>query len=175
MVIEDVHHLHKPEQIQLIDKASEAISLLNKAGMDVVLITNQSVVAKQLCTEQELNLIHKKLLELLENNNAKLNKIYYCPHHPEGFGVYKKNCDCRKPNPGMLFKAADEMSIDLKNSYLVGDKTSDIKAGKIVGCKTIGVRTGYGCNDAQFEILADVMADDLYEAAKIILGEKNDN
>lgn len=169
VVIEQVHHLHKIEDVKLIKNVDKTISLLKNQGLEVILITNQSAVARGLCDEEKLKDIHNHIEGLL---NIKFDAIYYCPHHPtKGIGKYKLDCDCRKPNPGMLLKAAKERNIDLKESYVVGDKLSDIQAGLNAGCKTLGVKTGYGCVNANPHYLVD----DVYAAAKKIVELENDN
>ena len=170
VVNEEISFLHKAEDLRLILRAGEAIALLNKENVDVILVTNQPAIAKGLCTEEGLADIHKRLSEMLAEKGAHIDAIYYCPHHPkDGSDEYRMVCDCRKPKPGMLLKAQKERDIDLKSSFMVGDKISDIKAGKLAGCFTVGVKTGYGCNDGFTDAVPDVLADDLYDAVEIIL------
>ena len=145
VIVEDVHHLCAPEQLVLIPGAPEAIAQLNRLGVPVVVVTNQSAVARGLVTEQGLAEIHTELDRTLRAFNARIDRYYYCPHHPtEGRGEYRTGCDCRKPAPGLLLRAADEMGLDLGRSILIGDKLGDIEAGHRAGCCTILVRTGYG-------------------------------
>ncbi len=170
VVNEEISFLHKAEDLRLIPKAAEAIALLNKEGVDVILVTNQPAIAKGLCTEEGLAEIHLKLSEMLAEKGAHIDAIYYCPHHPkDGPDEYRMACECRKPKPGMLLKAQKDRGIDMSLSFMVGDKISDIKAGKLAGCFTVGVKTGYGCNDGFTDAVPDIMADDLYQAAEMIL------
>lgn len=139
------HYAHKPEQLKLVPGAAEAMRSLNEKGLAVVVITNQSGVARGYYTEEDVAIYNKALEEELLKGNARVDAMYYCPHHPDfGDSKYKINCDCRKPNPGLLLLAAKELDIDLERSFVVGDKLSDIMAGKSVGCAAILVLTGHG-------------------------------
>jgi D-glycero-D-manno-heptose 1,7-bisphosphate phosphatase len=138
----DVHHLHRADDLQLIPKAGDAIARLNAAGYPVIVITNQSAVARGLLTKSELNTINNKLRDLLNPFNATITDIYFCPHHPEHGD--RIACDCRKPQPGMLQRAAREHDLDLTRSIMVGDNLSDLQAGRNAGCSSALVRTGYG-------------------------------
>ncbi len=114
-----------------------------------IVITNQSVVARNICTEEQLRTIHNKLDAVLAKDGAKLDAVYYCPHHPDkGFAgenpTYKIDCDCRKPKPGMLLDAARDFNINLGASYFVGDSDRDVEAGQRAGVTTVGVTTGKG-------------------------------
>lgn len=137
---EEVHLLNRPEQLKLIEGASEAVRLINESGFLAVVVTNQPVIARNLCTTEELETIHATLETLLGREHAYLNAIYYCPHHPDsGYPEerreYKIKCECRKPSPGMLLQAANDWNIDLANSYMIGDSERDMEAGKRAGCK----------------------------------------
>ena len=126
---------------ELIDGVAEAIKEINKSGYLAVIVTNQPVIARGEVTYEELNEIHNKMETLLGKQGAYLDAIYYCPHHPDsGFdGEVKElkfDCDCRKPKPGLLLKAAEELNIDLSKSWMIGDSKNDIMAGKNAGCKT---------------------------------------
>ena len=118
--------------------------------------------------------IHEVLEKMLGEQGARVEAIYYCPHHPAaGIGVYRQDCNCRKPKPGMLEKAAAELNIDLSESFVVGDKISDLEAGHAVRCRNILVHTGYGLDsENEFSGAAwqpEFVADDLLEAARWIL------
>jgi len=138
VVVKEVNLLHKIEDIELIEGVDEAISLINDKGYLAIIVTNQPVIARGLCSIEELNFIHKKLETMLGAKHAYVDSIYYCPHHPDsGFPEenkkYKIVCDCRKPSPGMLLKAAAEWNIDIASSYMIGDRMSDIEAGERAG------------------------------------------
>lgn len=140
VIIKEVDLLCKPEQLELIPGAADAIKLINQKGWMAIVVTNQPVIARNLCSIEELEFIHAKLETMIGNERAYLNAIYYCPHHPDaGYPEerkeYKIKCDCRKPAPGMLLKAAKDWNIDLANSYMIGDRQSDVKAGEAAGCK----------------------------------------
>lgn len=136
-----VGFLRDINDFELIDGVAEAIKEINRSGYLAVVVTNQPVIARGEVTYEELNEIHNKMETLLGNQGAYLDAIYYCPHHPDsGFdGEVKElkfDCDCRKPKPGLLLKAAEELNIDLSKSWMIGDSKNDIMAGKNAGCKT---------------------------------------
>ncbi|CUT03915.1 D-glycero-beta-D-manno-heptose 1,7-bisphosphate 7-phosphatase [Candidatus Chrysopegis kryptomonas] len=170
---EDVNFLSKPEQLILIDGSAEAIKEANELGLKVIVFTNQSGIARGYFTEDDLHKVHKRLDELLAQKGAKIDAYYYCPHHPvEGNGEYKVECECRKPKDGMLQRASREQNIDLKKSFVIGDRCVDVQAGKTAGATTILVLTGYGrdeykkCKDENFE--PDFVAENLKEAIEIV-------
>ncbi len=170
---EDVNFLSSPEQVILIDGSAEAIKEMNELGLKVIVFTNQSGIARGYFTEDDLHKIHSRLDELLSQSGARIDAYYYCPHHPtEGNGKYKVECECRKPKDGMLQRASREHNIDLKKSFVVGDRCADIKAGKTAGATTILVLTGHGhqgyekCKRENLE--PDFVARDLKEAVQII-------
>lgn len=130
------------DDLELLDGVSDAIKMINQSEYLAIVITNQPVIARGEVSIEELNMIHNKLETLLGNRGAYLNAIYYCPHHPDkGFLgeriEYKIDCDCRKPKPGLLLKAAEDFNIDLSQSWMIGDDEIDVKAGMAAGCKTI--------------------------------------
>lgn len=130
------------DEFELIDGVAEAIKKINSSGYLCILVTNQPVIARGEVTYEELEQIHNKLETLLGLQGAYIDGIYYCPHHPhKGYEgevpELKIDCDCRKPKPGMLYKAAKDFNIDLSKSYMVGDSENDIKAGTLAGCKTV--------------------------------------
>ena len=137
-LIEDPGYINDPEQVKLLDGVPEALVQLNTLGYKLIVVTNQSAVAHGIVTEKVLGEIHERLKQLLADKNAFLDRIYYCPYHPEGVvPKYCKESNSRKPSPGMLLKAADEMDIDLGQSWCVGNSSRDIEAGQRAGCKTI--------------------------------------
>jgi D,D-heptose 1,7-bisphosphate phosphatase len=145
----DTDLIDRPEDLELYPYAASSIRRLNKMGFLVVVVTNQSVIARGLCTMATLDEIHKKMETELGQDGAFVEAIYYCPHHPhsgyEGeIKEFKVECSCRKPKPGMLLEAADRFNIDLTQSYLVGDSPRDIEAGASAGVETIRVKTGHG-------------------------------
>jgi len=145
----DTDLIHRTEDFDLYPFAPEAIKRINKMGFLAVVVTNQSVLARGLCSEQDLEEIHKKMETVLGNYGAFVEAIYYCPHHPHGgfpeeVKELKIDCHCRKPKPGMLTDAAERFNIDLSASFMIGDSQRDIEAGKNAGCTTIRVKTGHG-------------------------------
>lgn len=173
---EEVNYLSRIEQFRFIDGAIEAIRRLNASPFLVIVITNQAGVARGLYPERRVGEIHDYLRMQLNSSGAVLDGIYYCPHHPTaGQGRYKVACKCRKPEPGLLYQAARDLDIDLRASYMIGDKLSDIQAGQAAGCRTILVRTGYGAeiekrlSDA--ECRPDYIAANVLEAVDWILAE----
>lgn len=139
-IVREVNLLHRPEQVALLEGASEAVRLINRSGYLAVVVTNQPVIARNLCSLEELDRIHATLETLLGKEGAYLNAIYYCPHHPDkGYPEerpeYKIECSCRKPKPGMLLRAAADWNIDLSTSYMIGDLERDLAAGRNAGCK----------------------------------------
>jgi D-glycero-D-manno-heptose 1,7-bisphosphate phosphatase len=145
VLIEEVGYLADPRQVVLIPGAGAAVAAINRAGIPVVLVTNQAGIARGYLSEARLAEIHQRLSALLAEEGGKIDAIYYCPHHPtEGIAPYRLQCSCRKPQPGMLLQAATELAVDLPRSTMIGDKLSDLEAGVRAGCRSILVRTGYG-------------------------------
>lgn len=152
-----VGFLRFPEEIELTEDASEAIKLINSSEYLAVVVTNQPVIARGEVTWSGLEEIHNKMETLLGQDGAYLDALYFCPHHPhkgyEGeIPELKFDCDCRKPKPGMLIKAAKDLNIELTSSYMIGDSNTDVEAGKAAGCKAIKIEEG-GLLEAVREIL----------------------
>jgi D-glycero-D-manno-heptose 1,7-bisphosphate phosphatase len=146
---EEVGYLDCPEKLKLIPGAAEAIRLINSSGMKAVVVTNQSGIARGFFDKAVVGTVHARLRELLLAEGGFLDGIYLCPHHPtEGRGRYLLSCDCRKPAPGLLLKAAAELNLDPAGSYMVGDTLKDIEAGERTGVRGVLVRTGYGAESA---------------------------
>ena len=145
VVIEESHYLGDADRVRLVPGAGESIATLNRAGWVVVVVTNQSGVARGLFSRDSVCAVHERLASLLLEYGARIDSFYFCPHHPEAeLEEYRQDCDCRKPKPGMLRRAAQELGLDLTASWMVGDRVSDLEAGAAAGCRTILVRTGYG-------------------------------
>ena len=162
--------VNRPEDLVLIDGSGEAIALLNRAHIPVVVITNQGGVAMGHLTEETLARIHARMKVLLAKADASVDAIYYCPHHPQAEVTgYLLDCSCRKPGIGMLEKARDELGVNLRKSVLVGDAITDILAGIRAGCRTILVETGLGGKDGKVIAKPDFSVCDLSAAVSLIL------
>jgi len=139
-LVEDPGYMNHPDQLKLLDGIPEALSALKSMGYKLVIVSNQSGVARGIVTEEVLSEIHKRLEQMLAEKGASLDRIYYCPYHPEGvIPKYRRQSEYRKPNPGMLLAASKDMDIDLKESWMVGNGPDDIEAGARAGCRTIMV------------------------------------
>jgi D-glycero-D-manno-heptose 1,7-bisphosphate phosphatase len=181
VVIEDSHYLGDRDRVRLLPGAAEAVAELNRAGRPVVVVTNQSGVARGLFSEADVHAVHAHLAELLLESGAKIDAFHFCPHHPEAdVAAFRVECECRKPKPGMLLRAAAELGLDLAASWLVGDRVTDLEAGAAVGCRTVLVRTGYGVlvNAAALDrdtLNLELVAADLADAVaklRLACGEK---
>ena len=163
-----------PEKLVLLPGAGEFTRKVRDAGYLAVLITNQPGVAKEKVTIAGLELVHKRLLDLLAEDGGGLDRICYCPHHPIGVpgstSPFVQVCDCRKPAPGMLLKAAQDMGIDLSRSWMVGDRFLDVAAGNAAGCKTILLRRPVPEPFNGEPPQPTVLADNLRDALRAILG-----
>ncbi len=170
---EELEFISDPENVVLIPGSVDAIREANRLGLKVFVITNQSGIARGLIKEEDLVRVHNKLVKLLNAENAHLDAIYFCPHHPDyGEPPYRTLCDCRKPNTGMLKQAEAEFNIDLKKSFIIGDKIIDIQMAHAVGAKSILVLTGYGKNQIEIiksqNIYVDYIAENLHDAMQFL-------
>ena len=163
----DYGYVHKIKDFIFIPKAIEALRLLEKSEYKIVIITSQSGIGRNYYTEQEFLVLNEYMKDELGKNGVRVDGVYYCPHAPEG------GCECRKPKTKMLEDAAKDLGIDLNQSYVVGDKTADIKMGEDAGCKAILVKTGKGGKDSKYSINPDFVAEDLFRAVEWILGGKS--
>jgi D-glycero-D-manno-heptose 1,7-bisphosphate phosphatase len=144
-LIEEVGYLDRFEQIRLFPYSVEAVRMLNRAGFAVVVATNQSGVARGFFDEAFVGAVHERLGRWFGDAGARIDGFYYCPHHPEGpVPAYQRACECRKPRPGLLRRAASDLDLDLARSFVVGDRANDIEAGRAVGAAGVLVMTGYG-------------------------------
>jgi len=168
---EPPYYAYKLDQLALIPKSGNAIRLLNENGFMAVIVSNQAGIAHGYYQEEDTLAFNQALEEKLMGDGAHLDASYYYPHHPEAkVENYRMGCNCLKPRPGMLTKAQKELDIDMKCSYMVGDKLTDIEAGKRVGCKTLLVKTGYGAEQLKSNgVECDYIAEDLYGTVEYIL------
>jgi len=176
VINEEVDQLHLLEDFKLIKNAAEAIREINLQGYYAIVISNQPMISKGLCSYDEVMEIHKKMETDLGKLGAKLDGIYFCPHHPEkGFPGenqrYKIRCRCRKPGTGLLRKAAKDLNIDLKNSYYIGDSTTDALTARKAKINFVGVRTGYACKDGKYDVIFEPgsIKSDIKSAVRYIL------
>lgn len=170
---EELEFISSPDEVKLIPRSAEAIREANKMGLKVFVITNQSGIARGFIKEDQLTAVHNTLVELLNKEGAHLDAIYFCPHHPEyGEPPYRMECECRKPNSGMLRQAEKEFGINLKKSFVVGDRIIDVQTAHAVGAVGILVKTGYGKFQIEeiqkSNIKIDYIAEDLYDAIQFI-------
>lgn len=172
---EEVHYLHRTEDLQFLPGVAEALRLLKEAGFKLVVVTNQAGVARGYYACEDVEHLHAYMNEQLKAQGAEIDAFYYCPHHPDyGIGIYKKTCRCRKPGIGMFEQAEKQFQIDRSHSYMIGDKLLDVEAGINYGVSGILVGTGYGA-DINREIkekgekpLYDFYAETLMDAAQYI-------
>ncbi len=144
-ICEEVGYLRRLDQLRILPGAAEAIASLNDSGLEVFIVTNQSGVARGYFSEAFLEEVHETLTEDLKRRGARIDGIYYCPHHPDGtVEPYCRDCGCRKPGIGLLERAALEHNLDLSASFVVGDKYLDVETGFKAGTKSVLVLTGYG-------------------------------
>ena len=172
----EVDGVTSPDRLELLPGVAEAIYQLNRSGIRAVVISNQPIIAKGFCREADVQAVHNKLETLLGAEHAFLDRIYYCPHHPEkGFEgervELKTACDCRKPGIGMIQRAVRDLNVDLKQSWLVGDTTTDLQTAKNAGIKSILVRTGYAGKDNKYAAQPTYVCETLVEAVKEITTE----
>ena len=165
---EEVNYLYDPDDLKLIPGAGEAVARLNGAGLPVIVVSNQSGIGRGYFGWEDFHAVSERMEALLAELGACLEATYASPHHEKGLGDYAvADHPERKPNPGMLQRAAEEHGLDLSRSWMVGDKTIDVQAGQRAGCRTILVRTGYGAT--QDPAGADFVCADLGEAVERIL------
>lgn len=176
VINEEVEYLHTIQDLRVISGVAEGIHKLNKEGFLVIVITNQPVIARGWLTLEGLEEIHQEIGKRIGLKGAVIDAFYHCPHHPDGSLVeYKVVCECRKPGIKMITDATHVFDIDIAKSFLVGDHTRDIMAGKNAGLKTVAVLTGYGAKDGKYPVVADFIAKDLEAAADIIIKENQSN
>ena len=172
----EVSYLHRVEDVQLIKNVPEAINLLNHNGYKVIVLSNQSGVARGYFSEEDVRGVNREIDRLIRLKGGEIEDFYFCPHYLGGkIQKYAIQCSCRKPGIGMIGRAAQDYDIDISNSYMIGDKASDVKMANNAGCRSILVKTGYGLEEcSNIAIEADFIAEDLLDAAKWIIGEHYD-
>ncbi len=172
-LIEEVGYLDRPARVALYPWTTAAVRALNLAGLRVVLVSNQSGVARGFFTEATVDGVHRHIADLLALGGARIDAYYYCPHHPEGsVPEYARPCECRKPGRGLVDRAVRELGIDPDRSFTVGDRWLDIAMARTIGARGVLVRTGYGADEerrAPAGLSADAVVNNLVEAASWIL------
>ena len=163
VINEDPGYVHKVEDFRFIPKAVNALKLLSQKGFKLIIITNQSGIGRGYYTKEDFLKFNNYLINELSKNKIRIERTYYCPHHPD------ESCNCRKPGTRHIEEAKKEFNIDLKRSYVIGDHPGDIGMGKKAGCKTAYVLTGHGKKHKESMKEADFTAKDIYEAAEWIL------
>jgi D-glycero-D-manno-heptose 1,7-bisphosphate phosphatase len=160
-IIYDKHYLSNPDDLELLPSSAKGLRQMQQMGFGLVMITNQSGVARGYFSEQDVKTVNDELVRMLKNEDVSIDGIFYCPH------VAQDNCECRKPKTGLAKMAAKALNFELESSIVIGDKSSDIEMGKAIGATTILVRTGKGKSE---ELIAkpDFVANNLSDCAKII-------
>jgi len=174
-VSHEVGYVNHPSRFRLYPWAVDAVRLVNRAGWLAVLVTNQAGVARGYFPESMIDEVHGRLRAVLEGGGARFDAIYVCPHHPTvGEPPYRKDCDCRKPRPGMLRRAEVELGADLSRSWVIGDRHGDLQLAWNAGARAALVQTGYGRGEVEYEAPRwrrppDLVAAHLLEAVERIL------
>jgi D-glycero-D-manno-heptose 1,7-bisphosphate phosphatase len=177
-LIEEVGYLDRPERVVLYPWSIDAVRALNRAGIQVVMTSNQSGVARGFFTTAVVDAVHARIADLLRAGGARIDAYYYCPHHPDGkVPEFARACDCRKPGTGLVTRAIAELGIDPGRSYSVGDRWLDVALARAVGARGVLVRTGYGALEEtrpRDGLQADAIVNNLVEAVSWILGSHAD-
>lgn len=175
-ISEEVGYVNHPSRYRVFPYSAEAVRLLNEKGWLAILVTNQAGVARGYFDENLIGAVHDVLKLELNEQHAHLDAIYYCAHHPTvGELPYRFDCDCRKPKPGLIQRAAQEFDIDLAQSWMIGDRYSDIELARNAGTRAAFVLSGYGRGEWEYQRATwkhepDLVAEDLLEAVRRIIG-----
>lgn len=176
-MIEDVGYLDRLDRVVWFPWTVDAIRALNRAGLPVVVVTNQSGIARGFFTESFVDETHRHMTAYLAAGGARVDAYYYCPHHASGtLAEYARRCDCRKPGRGLVDRAARDLNLDPTRSFVVGDKWLDVELGHRIGGRGILVRTGLGATEegrAPADVRADAIVDNLAAAASWILRNRS--
>ena len=172
-LLEEAGYLDRLERLIFFPFTIDAVRLLNRAGFAVVVVTNQAGIARDIFKEAFVAEAHRHITERLVAGGARVDRFYYCPHHPEAVvEEFRRMCDCRKPQPGMLTRAAADLDLALDRSFVVGDRWHDLEAGQRVGARTLLVRTGYGRTEEASpkpEVRPSAIVENVMEAVSWIL------
>ena len=162
-IARDVPYCRRVEDFEILPRVPEAVRLLNQEGYKVVVITNQSGIARGYFSEATLSLIHRKMITNLEQAGARIDAVYVCPHHPD------EGCGCRKPSPTLVIRAAADIGIALDQSYMIGDDPKDARAGRAAGCRTILLTADPTQRHEDLHGICDHAAADLFDAVGWLL------
>ncbi|MCP4179190.1 MAG: HAD family hydrolase [bacterium] len=175
VLIEEVNYLSSPSQINIFENSYKALKLLKDNGYIIIVITNQAGVARGYFKEDNIKIVHNEINRLLSIANLSIDKYYYCPHHPKGtLAKYSIECNCRKPAPGLILQAVEDFNIDLKQSFLIGDKMSDINSAKNAGCSSLLVKTGHGLEHIEIARNKSIpIKENIFEAVKFYINNNN--
>ena len=166
-------YIYKSEDLVFEEGTIEALKTFKNLGYILIVVSNQSGIARGYFTEKDLNIFNNSMNEILKKNGVEITEFYCCPHHPDGIGEYKKVCECRKPNNKMIEEAIKKYNIDREKSYMIGDKTSDIGAGRKSNLKTVLVKTGYGLKDMEkIDKNETLICENLKDFSEILKREK---
>jgi len=175
-ISEEVGYINHPSRFCLFPYAVEAIKHLNRNGWLAIVVTNQAGVARGYFPEQMIETVHADMTKQLHDGGGRLDAAYYCAHHPSvGEPPYRIDCNCRKPKPGLIMRAAEEFDIDLEQSWMVGDRYSDVELAHNANVKSMLVLSGYGRGEWEYQRSTwrhqpDAVAEDLLEAVRVIVG-----
>ena len=178
-ISEEVGYINHPSRFRVFPYAAAAIKQLNDAGWLAIVVTNQAGVARGYFSEDMIKTVHTVMTKDLENGGARLDAVYYCAHHPSvGEPPYRFDCDCRKPKPGLISHAARDFNIDLGESWMVGDRYSDVELARNAGVKSMFVLSGYGRGEwehqrSNWTVQPDLVADNLLEAVRLIIAKED--
>jgi len=179
-ISEEVGYVNHVSRYRVFPFAADAVRALNEAGWLAVLVTNQAGVARGYFKEEMVGAVHGVLTAELERGGARLDAVYYCPHHPSvGEPPYRLDCDCRKPRPGLIRRAAEELGLDLRRCWMVGDRHSDTELARNAGVRSAFVLTGYGRGELEHQSHAwrhqpDLVAENLLEAVRKIIEDSDE-
>ncbi|MCR4439736.1 MAG: HAD-IIIA family hydrolase [bacterium] len=165
-ILEDVPFLHEPDKVRLLPAAAAGLKRLQDMGYRIVVLTNQAGIGLGYFTLEDFYRVNSAMLKLLDAHGVRVDKVYFCPH-----GLAEQ-CECRKPGTALLRLAQEQLNVDLHHSVVIGDRTADVETARRAGCRSILVRTGAGGQDGEYAVAADFVANDLEEAAAILLEQE---
>ncbi len=162
-IMSDVGYCDNPDHVKLLPYAAEGLRLLSQNGFAIVIVTNQSGLGRGYFTQQQLESVNSRLRSELQSKGADFDALYFCPHRPD------EGCQCRKPLPGLILKAASELKLDVSSSYTIGDRDLDLLAGRAAGTRTVLIWNGNKSREEKILVQADIAATNVLEAARLIL------